>query len=407
MNARALCCAAVLALSTLCTGCWDATEIDRLAIVSASGLDLVQPDPDSPPLVQGTLQIARASEMGSNGGGSPTTTTGSTDAFILEQAKGQNALQPFDIIRKRLSRKLFLGQRRVIVIGEDYAKHGVYDLVDEVIRNPQSRLRTYVVIAYHSTAESILKLPYALNRLPSDAIAEIEQQGSVPEVDAKDFIEKLVSKGDTFAMGIDPVQSAPEGSDASASTFQLNQIAIFRGDKLVGWLEGPTFEGFLWIYGRMKRADTTVRLPGVPGYLTGRMLSIRTERSVAVVNGRPQININTRTQYDIAENGTPMNLNDPSSVNKVRDAIQQEILSQMKSTMDALQQKYVSDPFGFGEQLDKQYPRAWAKVKENWHSTYSKTPVVITADVEIRNSGLTGPPLRKPPERQPSTGGQD
>ncbi|WAH43915.1 Ger(x)C family spore germination protein [Alicyclobacillus fastidiosus] len=406
MNARSICCATVLALSVLCTGCWDATEIDRLAIVSASGLDLVQPDPESPPLVQGTLQIARASEMGSTGGGSPTTTTGSSDAFILEQAKGENALEPFDTIRKRLSRKLFLGQRRVIVIGEDYAKHGVYDLVDEVIRNPQSRLRTYVVIAYHGTAESILELPYALNRLPADAIAEIEQQGATPEIDAKEFIEKLVSKGDTFAMGIQKVQSNPDSSDASTSTFQLNQIAIFRADKLVGWLEGPTFQGFLWIYGRIKRDDTTVRIKGVPGYLTGRMLSIRTERSISIVHGRPQINIHTRTQYDIAENGTPMNLNDPINVTKVRNAIQQEILSQIKSTMDTLQHQYVSDPFGFAEQLHKRDPRAWEKVHEDWHSVYSKTPVVITADVEIRNSGLTGPPLRKPPEGNTSTGGR-
>ncbi|EPZ43293.1 MULTISPECIES: Ger(x)C family spore germination protein [Alicyclobacillus] len=393
---RMVCCIVVLASCLMCTGCWDATEIDRLAIVSASGIDLMPEDEMSsaPPKVLETLQIARASEMGSNGGGAPATKTGSEDAFLLEQATGDDILQPMDIIRKRLSRKLFLGQRRVIVLGENYAKHGVYDLVDEVIRNPQSRLRTYVVVAYHDTAQTILQVPYALNRLPADAIAEIEQQGSLPEVDAKTFIQRMVSNGDTFVMGIEKIQPSPQDGEAMNNSFALTHIAIFRQDKLVGWLDGDTLDGFLWMYGRIHRTDTTVTIPGVPGHLTARMLTIRTKRSIEIEHGKPKIAIHVFTEYDVAENGTPANLNSPENVNKLRKALVEKLTRQIQSAMDTLQHTYDADPLGFGDQIDKRYPTIWKAIRDHWHEVYRQTPVNIEVDVQIRNSGLTGPPIR-------------
>jgi spore germination protein KC len=391
---RAFTCVAILALSTLCTGCWDATEIDQLAIVVASGMDLVQHDDSQQPTFRGMLQIARPSELGTSGGGTPTTSTGSTGSYVLEQAEGPNALATQDIMRKRLSRKLFVGQRRVIILGEDYARHGVYDLADEILRNPQSRLRTYIVIAYHGTAQSILERPYPLNRLPADAISDLERNGATPEVDAKQFLQRLTSKGDPFAMGIEQTSTLYDASDNPSGAFALTRIAIFQKDKLVGWLGSAQLRGFIWIYGRAKREESTVNIPGTPGYITGRMLGNNTTRSIKIINGKPRIDIHTRSEYDISENGTPLNLNDPKNIQLVRSAITKEVTSQIQSTMDTLQHKYHADSFGFSDLIDKKHPRMWAKMEKHWRETYSSMPVTVRVDVDIRNSGLTGPSLR-------------
>lgn len=385
---------AILTLCVFCTGCWDSTEIDQLAIVIASGVDLVQDDTSKQPQVLGTIQIALPSQLGTNGGGAPSTQTGTTSSFVLEQAKATNPLATVDIMRKQLSRKLFMGQRRVIIIGEDYARKGVYDLADEIIRNPQSRLRSYVVVAYHDKAEDILKMPYPLNRLPADAISDLETQGAVPEVDAKRLLQGLSSNGDPFLLGVEQVQTLHSVADSKSGSFALTHIAIFRKDKLVGWLSGPQLRGFIWIFGRLQREDSTVNIPGVPGFITSRMLDIDTSRKIKVVNGKLKIQIKVRTEYDIAENGTPINLNNPANIERVKKALTEEIKGQVESTMDTLQHQYHADPFGFADKLYSKHPGVWKQLKGTWTGNYSKAPVSVLVSVDIRNSGLTGPSIR-------------
>lgn len=380
----------VVALSVLCTGCWDAAEIDRLAIVTASGIDLVDKSHASEANVVVTAQIARPSELGSSDGGGAGSSTGSTKTFVLEQAKGQNFVSAFEEIRKRLSRRLFLGQRRVIVIGEKYAKHGVDDIMDEIIRNPQSRLRTYIIVAYHDKAQSILELPYALNRLPADAMVDLEEQNSVVEIDAKQFIERSMSKGDPFAMGIEAVNTLHKVSGKSPTTFALTHIAIFRKGKLVGWLGGRQLQGFLWVEGHLQREDTTVKIPGQSGYISGRMLTMRLSRNVTFIHGKPQIDIHLHSEYDIEENGTILNLNLHSNIDKVRMAMGKEISSQMVSTFDVLQHTYQSDPFGFSNTIYWENPHFWEMHRAVWRKTYSEIPVNVHVQIDIRNSGLVG-----------------
>lgn len=417
------CCALVLAITMfLCTGCWDSTEIDRLAIVTASGVDLVEQPDDAEgqdtsqgesgdqgqdatsqgqsggqahPVIRGVVQIARASDLGATGGGSPTVSTGSTDAFVLEEGEGSTLLATLERIRKRLSRKLFMGQRRVVVVGENYARHGVAELMDEVVRNPQSRLRTYIVIAYHDDAKSILELPYALNRLPSDAIVDLEHQGSAVEVDAKQFIQRLEGLGDPFAMGIVKIPSLHKVSNKSGDTFELKNIALFRGDKLVGWLEGDTVDGFNWIYGRVQSSDVTVRVKGPSGGLiSARMVQMHTSRHARIKNGQPYIEIQTSAQFDVGDNASGLNLADPRNLQTLKVGIQQSIVARMEATVDAVKAMH-TDPFGFSDLLDKRYPGVWRRLQPTWPTVYAKMPVKFGVDVDIRNGGLIGPVLKK------------
>lgn len=381
----------ILLLCTLCTGCWDATEIDQLAIVAATGTDLVRNDEGHS--VASTLQIALPSELGSTGGGAPTTKTGTTNAYALVEAEGPDPVSALDAASKQLSRRLFMGERRVTVIGEDYARFGLSDIADEILRNPQSRLRTYMVVAYHNTAHALLELPYALNRLPADAIADLENEEYLPRVDAKEFLQKLVSKGDPFLLGIEEL-STPHTVSDNQDSFGLTHIAVFRKDKLVGWLGGPQLEGFTYIFGRVNREYITVNVPGVPGFISARMLNIDTSRRVRIVDGVPRLIIRTRGDFDLVQNGTPLNLNLPENTDKVRAAINKEMVSEMQSTMDVLQHEYRSDPFGFMDTVHKKYPTFWLGMEKDWREKYSEMPVTVQVKANIRDSGITGPSIR-------------
>jgi len=374
-------CLSLVASSLVCTGCWDSTEIDRLSIVTMTGIDLAE-DGQS---VRTSVQIARASELGTTGGGSPATSTGSAKAYLVESGEGPTEVDAVSKVISKLPRKLFMGHRRVIVIGEDYARHGVGQLMDEVVRNPQSRLRTYVVVAFHEQATKVLQVPSDLNRLPSDAIVELEQSGSVAAVDARKFTKQLTSKSDPYAMGIRIFTN--EMSEASKEGLTLDNIAVFQREKLVDWLEGPAAKGFLWISKDLRQDNETVILPDDIGKVSVRLGSVRTSHHVTVVGGQPELNINLHTIFDINQNASRLSLLHSSEMSVVRSALRNEIRSQVEMAMQQLQRDR-ADPLGVSNELFKYYPGLWHKIEPEWREVYAHMPIHYNIDVNIRNAGL-------------------
>lgn len=384
MPSKRLRLATCIAVCLLCTGCWDRREIDELAVVSASGLDIVK-QKSGPPSYVVSFQIARASELSTTSSGGSASSTGTTDAFLVEQAQGPDMITALENIRKKLSRSLFLGHRRIIVLGEDYAEQGIGPLLDEVVRNPDSRLRSNIFVAKGSPAVNILKLPYALNRLPADAIIGLENQGTVARVDTRQFIQMMNDKGDPYSVGIQPSLTS---SKDEPNTFALRQIAVFQKDKLVGWLDNQDVDGFLWLSGQMKVNRLTVQIPGHPGNISTRLLRTTTDISPALINGHPQITVRLRIMSSIIANSTGLDFNDPRNIQLAKKAFETRIRSDAESTLNKIQHDYQADIWGFGEKLYEQYPHAWNTFSKNWRAEYSHLPVNLDIDLRIHRTGL-------------------
>jgi spore germination protein KC len=384
----------IVSLLLICvtvTGCWDSTEIDELAIIMASGTDIVNSSSGSQSTLLGSAQIAVPRQLGSTQGGGPTPSM--QEPFLVESATGRDPVELIENVRKKVARKLILSHRQVVVVGEDYAKTGVRSLLDEILRNPGSRLRTSFVVGYHSDALSILNLPRLLTRVPSEAIEGLEEQYGFENYSVKDFMVELTGKGDPYTLGIEPVTTQ---SKETPKTFLLHNIAVFQKDKLVGWLEGQQVQGFLWMSDRMKTGLSSVNLPNLPGTVGVKLLRSRVVREVHMIRGKPQITIKLQIEDDVIENGTSLNLHDPKAVAVVEAAVQKSVESEMKETLDVLQHQYHADILGFGDLIYKKSPRAWRKMEGNWRKEFAKIPVQFDTQVQIRRAGLTSPNLKIP-----------
>src|SRR5690606_3089106 len=107
---------AILFLSSL-TGCWSRREVADLAIVVGLGIDKNE---EGEYVV--SVQVINPSETATStmGGGYTTAaTTYSTSGKIVFEALRK--------LSKEAPRKLYLAHLRMIVIGEEVAKEGIYD----------------------------------------------------------------------------------------------------------------------------------------------------------------------------------------------------------------------------------------------------------------------------------------
>jgi len=377
----------VCLLPLFCTGCADATEVNRLAIVAMSGFDLVTPKSPAS-LTRATVQIARPSQLGGPETPSP---AGSMKGFLLESGTGINVGAAFSDIQRQTSRRFYLSHRDATVVGEDYARHGISSLIDETLRNPQSRTRTFLLTAYHTQASHILSIPYGLNRLPSAAVVEMQESGEILPVDVKQFAQDMMGPGDPYTMGILPMLGIHE---KNKYTFDIRHIAVYQKDHLVGWLSLNESSGFLFIMGRLRQDLMAVHLPGVPGTVSCTLLVLHTVKTIRVVRGKPQLTIETYIEDDIIENGTPLNFHEVVNTNQVRLAIQRNVAERIRACLSALQQRYDADCLGSGRLLYEHYPQVWRKIEPQWRSVYKTMPITVTVHCQIRRGGQVGPPIR-------------
>jgi len=384
MRGRGWKCLILCALSFVCTGCWDGLDVERRAIVTLAGIDVVPSADGTTPRFLYSAQIARPSVLG---GGDKSAPTGSNKNFFVMEGTGGTISAAQEETQRNLPRRFFLGHRRLLIIGETLAKQGVSSTMDEVVRNSQSRLRTYILITRNADANDIVKLPYPISRLPSDALWEMERTGDAVKVDAAEFAEMMLDERDPYAMG------AQVTTDVSGNpTFQLKDVALFRDDKLVGWLTDNQAEGLAWLVGHLRSNTVDVQVPNHPGVVSSRMTRIHMHIQPVVRRNTAQMVVTATAVDDIVENGTDLNLSAPADVAKVKTLVNKATRDEINSTIEVLK-KYEVDPVGFGRIIHQRFPNQWDHMKPHWREMLKTLPVTVNVHVEIDRTGKIGPPI--------------
>ncbi|MCY0874823.1 MAG: Ger(x)C family spore germination protein [Firmicutes bacterium] len=379
------------ALTLLCTGCWDSTEINELGIVTATGIELVQPhNPKSE--VRVYTQVARPSELSSNpNGGGP---TGEAKAFVLESGTGPTVSLAGTSVQRAMSRRFFLRDRRVIVIGESMARRGMSEGLDEALRNPDARLRSYLVIADGCRPGAIMHLAYPLARLPADAISDLEQRHGGVTINVVQFIKAMTGKGDPYASGIRIVHS--QASTEKGGMFELADVAVFRGDRMVGWLRGDAAKGFALIQPQSQqlRLESLAVPVSVGHWFTSQLIVLNKTVQVNWGQQGPKVAIALEAQDDILENNSSLTLDHSRDLRIAEHLLESRMRQQVQAALDALQHQYQADCLGLGDAFFAKYPSHWRQVEGHWRQVYRQIPIEVTVRVHVVRSGLTGDSLR-------------
>jgi spore germination protein KC len=365
----------------LLSGCWNRTEINDIAIVTAVGLDLLEDDK-----MRLSLQVAVPSQLGQATG----PTQGGKSTFIVSELGGTTS-EAFRHLQEKLPRRIFFSHSRVLIIGEDLARNGVTHILDFYARYQEPRMHSSIIVT-KGKAVDILKQEPTLENVSAEEANELIKRKVGLMISIRDFLDMLLTEG------VEPV--APQfileplevKSDSQTKEKQsINGAAVFKGDKLIGWMDDVETRGILWLRNEMKEGVITVNIGEERG---GGKIStniIRTESDIVpeLKDGKIIIRINTRAELNVLENASEVNLGDPENIDKLEKEIEKEIKDRIRMTLDKAQGELGSDIFGFGEELYKKYPKEWNNTyKEKWDDEFSELEVIVKPKVFVRRVGL-------------------
>ncbi|MCA1029455.1 Ger(x)C family spore germination protein [Bacillus timonensis] len=378
-----------LLLSQL-TGCWSSRELNELGIATAIGIDKSK---------DGFLVTAQILNPGAVTAKVPTNTTPVTTF----QAEGKTVFEALRKLTKNSPRKVYLSHVQIVAFSEKLAREeGIKASLDFISRDHEMRTDFYIVIAKKMRAENLLRVLLSLEKIPANKIfksLEISQSfwGVTKPVPLDGLIGDIVRKGKepiltgVYVKGDHEVGNYIENiKHIDPSTrILIDHLAVFKRDKLQGWLNEKESKGYNYIMGEIK---STIENLSCPSDEKGKYVGIELLRTSSKLtgemkNGEPLIHVILEGEADIGDLQCHINISEPSVIAELEGKLNKQIEQIMTNTITKVQEEFGVDIFGFGNIIHIEYPDKWKTLREEWETIFPKLNVDINVDVKIRRLG--------------------
>ncbi|HZH61585.1 MAG TPA: Ger(x)C family spore germination protein [Metabacillus sp.] len=372
----------ICSFTILLTGCWDRVELNDLALVMAAGLD--KSDDDK---IELSVQLAIPQAMGGGqrmgGGGKPTT---------VEKVTGKTIFDAMSQLQEKVSRRIFWGHNRVIIIGDKLAEEGIQEHIDFFARYPSPRLRAFLFVSDGKAIDALKIIP-DLEKSSAEVAKELAKFKVGMSVTVTDLLQMLSGEAGAAAL---PWIEVDEDEPVGKGVLRVNGTAVFKKDKMVGRIDDSVTRGVLWLKDEIELASVTVEPKGADGQISFNLLRSRTELIPKIDNGKWKMIVKIVTEDDAVENETKLNLMNPKIAKQLEKQLEQDIDERIRMTLEQVQKEMEADIFGFAEVFHRQYPDQWSKVKDHWEEKFPEIEVEMKTKAYIRRPGMSTSPQGVP-----------
>lgn len=362
-------------LPILLSGCWDYREVESLTLVAGMAVDRGQ-NGGKYHLTFECIQMAGGQQ------------TPSTQPMIVE-TEGNTIFEAVRDALKISQKRLYFNPCRVIILSEDLARDGIKPVLDWSLRDAEPRITEEILVSKEKTASEILKQEPQPGQLNSYLISDLLRgtEGFSGETSMTRLYEvNNILNSDGVSLVLPGVSVNQEVGDPK---LELSGTAVFKEDKLIGWLEDEQTKYLNFILNRISEGLISTSDSSENGETTLEILGNSTKVKPVVENGTVKIKIEVTVSAALGEQENKSELPGEESINKAETEVEQTLKNGIGDLISQVQKKYDSDIFGFGSTIYQKYPDEWEKLKPAWDKEFRSLKCEADVKVEIRNTALT------------------
>ncbi|WDI02078.1 MULTISPECIES: Ger(x)C family spore germination protein [Paenibacillus] len=378
-------------VSMILTSCWDAVELKDRLILSGFAMDRGN--------AKGVYEFSFQGVVSNEVSGSRK--IGSTPSFVFSD-QGRTLQEVVSKMSQKIPRRSSCSHAEVVIISEDLARDvGIGRFIDLIERDPETRITMQILIARGSKARDVLAITSPVSPITANNIAEKVRFASKQyshnfssEVDETirgmivpgggPTISGVVIKGDKSA---GKERENTESSYVSAYT-KLDGMAMFKGDKLVGWMEGDEPLGLAIIKNRSMKSMVNLSCHIDPAEVVGiEAYFYKSSIKASVVDGVPHFHIDVKQEGTINEVTCPLKL-DEGEVVEIYERTWSEKTKEIVMSAVTAAQKAGTDVLGFGYVLEKNRSPEYKQWEDSddWSEKFSQSKVEVDVKTVIMNT---------------------
>lgn len=360
------------------TGCKDTIEIEKLAIILAIGFDL-----DSNNNYEVSIEITDSNTL-----------TSQNKKTVSYCAKGETVFKAIDNIYKNIGQRFNYSHIQYIVIGDNVARKGIASIIDFSLRYNQIRPNIPFLVTKEK-ARDIVEAKISTNTIPSMSITDLlnlqKDRGETVFTTNLDFVNSIAHGSKSTTCGLINIDRHKLDKNIN---YSLSGAAVFKKDKLVGYLSTRETVGLNWIRGDINRYIVMIEYP--KDYKISLDVTESSEKTNLYIDKDNKVNIilNVKLKSSIREMTGMINPNKNPSIMDLLSEKQNEVIYQDVSLVINKAQKNLNiDIFDFGNIMMKKYPNQWDYMEKDWNNTFKNINIDINIDSRVNKTGV----LSKPP----------
>ncbi len=386
---------------TFITGCWNYRELNKLSIISAIGVD-----------IEGEYYIVSADIVNSKNvaSNSQSSTSSQESPTTLYKIKAKTMKEALNNLVFEVPNQLYTGHLNLLVIGEEVAKKGLYDILDYFIADIEVRKIFPTIVIENGKAIDALKIILPLNTITAENIrksleADAELTSYLSNIKFDEILNCLYMEGRHMTISSVKIVGSPEegkniesiSSTIPKASLKVTGSAIFKEDKLVGYLHDLDSLGYNTLRGLSKTTAIQYPCDNEDNYGVVVIDNFKAKVKATIRNNKPIFEIVVNGKASTTEFNCKIDLKDPEkAIKNVEKMLNNEIKKILSNTLTKLQKELKSDVIGFGEKLYKEHYKYWQKVKDDWdEKVFPTVEYKIESKVLIKSIDSTSMPAKE------------
>ncbi|NLI91422.1 MAG: Ger(x)C family spore germination protein [Peptococcaceae bacterium] len=361
------------------SGCVNRREVDKLGLLGVIAVDHV----DNQTVV--TMEVTKPRRL--TGGG-----TAAKEPYVIVQTRGDSF---FDAVRNatnKFDRKIFLSTCRIFIISETTAKKGIAEILDLWCRDHEGRESDYILIAKDTEASGILGISGGVDDVPSQYLTDLIRANSASSKSVAkriyDFIEEYYSDGIQPTLGVAQIEKKAKPVEKKNSETLLEGTAVFKKDKMVGYLDGLETRALNFIKGKVKSGIIVTPSTEENKYDSVEIIKAKSKMDVSIQDKSPLLHVIITVNGMLGEDQSSEDISDLMVMKQLEKSAEEVVKKQVQNVIEKAQKEYGLDIFGFGLVVHRKYPDQWKKMKDNWDGTFSESNIQVEVKVNISRTGL-------------------
>ncbi len=371
------------------SGCWNKRDLNELSILSGMGIDMGS-KADEITLVYQIINPSAIAGKGASSMKTPFLTIKTSDKTLFAAIRQGTRETP---------RRLYFGHVQIYIVSSEIAeKKGIKDLFDLLYRDHEIRENIKVLIAKKQKAEDILSTQSVLEiNGGTSLLKHLENahgsEGTVRPVEVREVISTLMNP--TSGLVIPVVYLSPSilrsklenlQDSVQKSVIKTTGFAVFKKDKLIGYLNPKEGRALNWITDNLIHTVIVVPYKGADN--TVEVLHSETEVHTQFKQGKPEILLDIKMDANIGEVNAAVDLTKLSTIEDFKKYTNLSVKKDIENLIKRVQRDYKVDIFQFGTTLERNHPKEWKKIKNNWEEYLVDLTVKIKVNTTIKAVGM-------------------
>lgn len=390
------------------TGCWSSHEAEENAIIDIMGIDINE---------QGeyeiTASIVKSYQIFSLTSKNDTEQKGD-NSFIIS-ATGKSIVQAISRLASTVPKRLYFGHMNVLVLGNTFAsEENLGQGLDYFKRENDFRPNMQLYVTKGKASDIVRTNPelkptlgleirgmfrtnrYATSAMVKDlskfseALSSFSTDPYTGVLSSASGNEDLAQKGVVVPIEQESSKSLTPQENRKAS-LSLNETAVFKNGKLVGYLNKEETKGLLWLKGDLVKDVIIVPCGNESGKGNTSLIirKVNTSISSEKRDTKIDLDVDIHAKGEISEMTCPTPSISSADLAKLNQQVESIIKVEINDFLKKTKNDWNTDLVGFGDRINRKYPEDWRKMTSTWKKNgFKDTDIDINIDFSITRFGL-------------------